>query len=57
MECVLYDRECIECGECQKCDLDENKICDNCCKCIDSEFDFNAITIDAIYEDSAEEEA
>ena len=32
--CVLYDRECIECGECNLCDLDPTKICDNCGKCI-----------------------
>ena len=29
-ECVLYDRECINCGECLHCDLDPEKICDNC---------------------------
>lgn len=29
-QCVLYDRECIDCGECQRCDLDPDKICDNC---------------------------
>lgn len=34
-ECVLYDRECIGCGECDVCDLDPNKICDNCGKCLD----------------------
>lgn len=28
-QCVLYDRECIDCGECQRCDLDPDKICDN----------------------------
>lgn len=32
--CVLYDRECIECGECNLCDLDPTKVCDNCGKCI-----------------------
>ena len=31
-ECVLYDRECIGCMDC---DLDENKICDNCGKCLE----------------------
>ena len=31
-ECVLYDRKCIECGECDMCDLDPSKICDNCGK-------------------------
>ena len=34
-ECVLYDRECIGCMECEICDLDETKICDNCGKCLD----------------------
>ncbi len=34
-ECVLYDRECIDCGECDRCDLDPEKICDNCGKCLD----------------------
>ena len=33
-KCVLYDRECIEFGECNLCDLDPGKICDNCGKCI-----------------------
>ncbi len=28
--CVLYDRVCIGCGECDRCDLDPEKICDNC---------------------------
>ena len=32
--CVLYDRVCIECGECNMCDLDPTKVCDNCGKCI-----------------------
>ena len=34
-ECVLYDRECIGCMECEICELDENKVCDNCGKCLD----------------------
>lgn len=34
-KCVLYDRDCIGCLECEICDLDENKICDNCGKCLD----------------------
>ena len=34
-QCVLYDRECIGCMECETCDLDPNKICDNCGKCLD----------------------
>ncbi|MDR1569676.1 MAG: hypothetical protein LBS72_04220 [Oscillospiraceae bacterium] len=34
--CVLWDRVCIECGECNNCDLDPEKICDNCMKCVGS---------------------
>ena len=33
-ECVLYDRLCINCRECYYCDLDPDKICDNCGNCI-----------------------
>ena len=34
-KCVLYDRDCIGCLECEMCDLDPNKICDNCGKCLE----------------------
>ena len=33
-KCVLYDRDCIGCLECEICDLDPEKICDNCGMCI-----------------------
>lgn len=39
-QCVLYDRECIDCGECQRCDLDPDKICDNCMKCVMGDADY-----------------
>ncbi len=45
--CVLYDRECIGCGECEMCDIDPLKICDNCGKCI-SVKDFASIKIDSV---------
>ena len=47
-KCVLYERECIGCLECETCDLDPNKVCDNCGKCIDMQ-DFASIKIDKIY--------
>lgn len=52
-KCVLYDRECIECGECNLCDLDPSKICDNCGKCIglDGQTEYRAIKIDGIIEE------
>ncbi len=47
-KCVLYERDCIGCMECETCDLDENKVCDNCGKCIDFD-DVASIKIDKIY--------
>lgn len=47
-QCVLYDRECIDCGECERCDLDPNKICDNCMKCVMGDADYRAISISGI---------
>lgn len=34
-KCVLYDRECIGCLECEACDLEPGKTCNNCGKCLD----------------------
>ena len=47
-QCVLYDRECIKCGECDRCDLDPNKICDNCMKCVNGDQQFRSILIDQV---------
>ncbi|MBQ7408380.1 MAG: hypothetical protein IJW13_03815 [Clostridia bacterium] len=49
-KCVLYDRDCIDCGECDICDLDKNKICDNCGKCLNFT-DVASIKIDGVYTD------
>ncbi len=46
--CVLYDRECIGCGECARCDLDPAKICDNCMKCVNGDAEYRGVTIDRI---------
>lgn len=48
LKCVLYDRDCIGCLECETCDLDATKVCDNCGKCIQVQ-DFVSIKIDKIY--------
>lgn len=45
-QCVLEERECIGCGECDRCDLDPNKICDNCMKCVNSDAEYRAIMVD-----------
>lgn len=47
-ECVLYDRECIGCLECETCDIDPKKVCNNCGKCIEVQ-DVASIKIDKIY--------
>lgn len=55
-DCVLYDRRCNNCGQCNICDLDKNKICDNCCKCIEIDCDYISIDIDEIIEEDLEED-
>jgi hypothetical protein len=47
-KCVLYDRDCIECGECDRCDLDPDKICDNCMKCVNGDDEYRSILIDKV---------
>lgn len=51
--CVLDDSHfCIDCGECNRCDLDPNKTCDNCMRCLKtSGADYLAVEIDEIIED------
>ena len=54
--CVLYERECIGCGECDRCDLYPEKICDNCMKCVRGDADFRAVSVTGIrMEDSGGE--
>ena len=48
-ECLLYDRECIDCGECLVCDLDPTKKCDSCGQCLETAGKaFNEIKIDGV---------
>ena len=47
-KCVLEDKMCVNCGECDVCDLDGSKICDNCGKCIDSDAEYAEIKIDEV---------
>lgn len=50
--CLLNDdKQCDDCGECQRCDLDPDKLCDNCMNCIGrSGADYVAIEIDEVYQ-------
>ena len=46
IKCTLYDRNCIDCGECDNyCDLDRNKVCDSCGKCLESDVNYKIIKI------------
>lgn len=47
-QCVLEDRACTNCRECDICDLNSEKICDNCMKCINSEEDYKSVIIEKI---------
>lgn len=47
-KCVLYDRDCVDCGECDRCDLDPDKICDNCMRCVTGEEEYLTLTIDEV---------
>ena len=55
-ECVLYDRECIGCFECETCDLDPNKVCDNCGKCIEDNREYAEINITKVIMDENQSE-
>ncbi|MHB1125490.1 MAG: hypothetical protein ACYC2T_00815 [Bacillota bacterium] len=49
VSCMLDERPCTDCGECDPCDLVPDKICDNCCLCLGlEETDYRAIEIDDI---------
>lgn len=57
--CVLDETsKCISCGECDRCDIDPNKICDNCEACLDTintnEKGFVEIPVDKIDMSGAE---
>jgi hypothetical protein len=51
-QCELYDRFCIDCGECDICDLDPKKKCDNCSKCLDDTGDYRVLKVDEFIKDS-----
>ena len=48
--CVLDERKvCDECGNCDRCDLDPSKKCNNCMKCVQqSDAEYYEIRIDDI---------
>lgn len=49
--CKKYNRECIDCGECDEfCDLDPTKKCDSCGKCLEPNKNYEIIKITKIIE-------
>ena len=46
--CVLEDRPCTNCRECDMCDMFPDKVCDNCMKCITNDKEYKAIIIEKI---------
>ncbi|MCX7749710.1 MAG: DUF1289 domain-containing protein [Clostridia bacterium] len=49
--CALYERACVDCGECDVCDLDENKVCDSCGRCIDEQSEYKVVKIKDLMKD------
>lgn len=47
-KCILYDRDCCDCGECDMCELDPKKRCDNCMKCVNDGAEYRAVVVDQI---------
>jgi len=45
-KCELYDRDCINCGECDICDLDSSKHCDDCGRCLNLTEDYLTLNVD-----------
>ena len=43
--CELYDRTCIDCGECDTCDLDGTQRCVSCGRCIDTPDTFRSLNV------------
>ena len=47
-DCILYDRPCTDCGECDMCELDPTKRCDNCMRCVQGNAENRAVYIDRV---------
>lgn len=46
--CILNERFCNQCGDCDRCDLEPSKVCDNCMECLDADLDYKVIQIDEV---------
>lgn len=52
-KCIIDNhKECINCNECNVCDLNPNKICNNCMECLNiNNYDYKEIHIDGIIDE------
>ncbi len=55
-QCELYDRECVDCGECDICDLDPEKHCDDCGRCIDESEEYRSVTVEDFFKQNVTKE-
>ncbi|MBQ9757392.1 MAG: hypothetical protein IJW15_03110 [Clostridia bacterium] len=55
-KCILYDRDCIACGECDMCDIDPKKKCDNCGACLEMDDDYKTVDVDLTLEETNDPE-
>ena len=53
--CILYEDRpvCIHCGDC-RCELEPDKVCDNCMRCLQEGSDFRSVLIDGVMLDGAQ---
>ncbi len=53
--CILYPERpaCIGCGDC-RCELDPEKICDNCMRCVEEGAEFRSVLISGVVMDQSE---
>ncbi len=55
-QCELYDRECIDCGECDMCDLNPEKHCDDCGRCLEESEDYRSVTVQDFFKQNVTKE-
>jgi len=48
--CIIYERKCIQCGECDMCNLDPKIKCTSCGKCLETEKEFRSINIKKFFQ-------
>lgn len=55
-KCILYDRDCLNCGECDMCDMNPDKRCDNCGSCLNDSGDYRSVDIKKFFNEHNKDE-